>query len=115
MEYFNLLTDKSNLEQNKEKNDPNGFCSVWCIWWIYERLLNLNLSNINNIANNLITQIKLDNKSFKELIRNFSLNICNIRDKFLKKYNLDINLWLLGNYSEEILNNLEKDILKLYL
>ena len=102
-----------NLETNKYKKigDPNGFCGVWCIWWVYQRMLNLtNNISINIIATELIKYIKLDNQSFKNIIRDFSSKITNIRDNFLQKYKLDINDWIVGNYTHEILNKLEKYI-----
>ena len=95
--------------------DPNGFCGIWCIWWVYQRMLNINNEKLTleNIADNLITAIKLDNKSFKSIIRNFSKKVTEIRDIYLKKYMIDINDWILANYSEDILINLEKDIFKI--
>jgi ankyrin repeat protein len=104
------------LEIKKCKiGDPNGFCGVWCIWWIYQRMLNINNDKLTleNIAVNLINHIKLDNISFKSIIRNFSKKITEIRDTFLKKYYIDINDWILGNYDDDILNKLEKDIFKI--
>ena len=98
-----------NLEIDKKIGDPNGFCCVWCVWWIYQRMVNLNYG-INDIANELIKRIKLDNISFKHIIRTFSSNITTIRDKFLQQYDLDINLWLEEKYSEEILIKFEKNI-----
>jgi len=103
-----------NLETNKCKKigDPNGFCGVWCIWWVYQRMININNQNynINNIAEELIKNIKLENLYFKSVIRNFSEKITSIRDDFLKKYNLDINDWVVGNYNDEILDKIEKNI-----
>ncbi len=98
----------------KRIGDPNGFCGVWCIWWVYQRMLNIenNKITLNNIADELIKRLKFDNQSFKSLIRNFSKNITELRDMYLKKYNLDINDWIVGNYSEDNLNKLEKDIFK---
>ena len=64
------------------------------------------------LANNLIKEIKLNNYSFKNIIRNFSNNIVKLRDEYLKKYNLDINDWINGKYNDEILNDLENKILK---
>jgi hypothetical protein len=92
--------------------DPNGFCAVWCIWWIYQRMLNIDNSKLNvfNFANEFIKIIKFDNKSFKSIIRNFSKRITQLRDTYLQKYNLDINDWVVGNYSNEILDNLEKEV-----
>jgi ankyrin repeat protein len=105
-----------NLETSKCKKigDPNGFCGVWCTWWIYQRMLNIDNKkmNLTNIANELIKRLKFDNYSFKGLIRNFSKKITEIRDEYLKKQNLDINNWIVGNYSEDILNKLEKYIFK---
>lgn len=103
-----------NLETPKCKKigDPNGFCAVWCIWWVYQRMLNIHNKKLNilNFADEIIKNIKFDNKSFKNIIRNFSGKITEIRDKFLKKYKIDINDWIVGNYTDELLNNLEKDI-----
>ncbi len=105
-----------NIETPKCKKigDPNGFCGVWCVWWIYQRMLNINNPklNISNIAEEIIKYIKFDNQSFKGIIRNFSKKITQIRDEYLKKYNLDINDWIVGNYTEESLNKLEKDVFK---
>ena len=101
------------LEIKKCKiGDPNGFCGVWCIWWVYQRMLNIDNDKltIENIADKLINYIKFDNISFKSIIRNFSKKITDIRDSYFKKYQIDINDWILGNYDEDILNNLEKDI-----
>jgi ankyrin repeat protein len=104
-----------NLESDKCKKigDPNGFCAVWCIWWVYQRMQNINTRlTVKTLANELIQYIKFDNHSFKTIIRNFSKKITEIRDIYLSKQNLDINEWIVGNYTSEILNNLEKDIYK---
>jgi hypothetical protein len=106
----NLETDKC-----KRIGDPNGFCGVWSIWWVYQRLLNIkkNDMKLNEIAPELIKYIKFDGLKFKNIIRNFSNKITGIRDTFLKKYNLDINDWANGNYTKTELESLEKDIFKL--
>ena len=105
-----------NIETEKYRKigDPDGFCAVWCIWWIYQRMLNINSKiDIVNIANEIIKIIKLDKLNFKAIIRNFSKKISNIRDKYLKKYNLDINDWVVENYDLNIIHKLEKDILNI--
>lgn len=105
-----------NLETIKCKKigDPNGFCGVWCVWWVYQRMLNISNGklNMNNIANEIIKFIKLDNQSFKTIIRNFSKKITQLRDGYFKKYSIDINDWVVSNYTPDILNKLEKDIFK---
>ncbi len=105
-----------NLETPKCKRigDPNGFCGVWCVWWVYQRMLNIDNPklSVDNIAEEIIKWIKFDNQSFKAIIRNFSKKITTIRDVYLKKFNIDINDWVVGNYTSETLDKLEKDIFK---
>ena len=64
------------------------------------------------MAKEIIQYIKLDNQSFKTLIRNFSKKITQIRDGYLKKYSIDINDWVVSNYTPDVLDKLEKDIFK---
>lgn len=103
-----------NLETPKCKKigDPNGFCGVWCTWWVYQRMLNIDNPKltINIVSEEIIKWIKFDNQSFKTIIRNFSKKITQIRDIYLKKINIDINDWIVGNYTSDKLNKLEKDI-----
>jgi ankyrin repeat protein len=101
-----------NLEEAKCKKlgDPNGFCGIWCTWWVFHRLKNPSIPN-NELANLLIQTIKMKNLSFRNLIRNFSYYIVELRDNSLKKYNIDINDWMVGNVTLETINHLEKDIL----
>tara|TARA_A100001015_G_scaffold321056_1_gene449881 strand:- start:453 stop:2603 length:2151 start_codon:yes stop_codon:yes gene_type:complete len=103
-----------NLENDRCKKigDPNGFCTVWCIWYCYQKLLNINIPS-DVLVNELINNIKLEGKSFKNLIRNFSKNISEYRDTFLKKVNLNIDDWILSNYGEEELDKLEKLIISI--
>lgn len=111
---FQILENLEN-ETCKKLGDPNGFCAVWCIWWVYQRMLNINNTEIfiNNIASELIKIIKFDNNSFKNIIRNFSKKITEIRDKVLNTINKDINDWITRNFNEEDLSKLERNIIKL--
>ena len=109
-----------NLENDRcsKIGDPNGFCTAWCIWYCYQKLLNFTESSDNIISSEklvslLINNLKLEAKSFKNLIRDFSKNISEYRDSFLTKVKLDINDWILTNYDAEKLDELEKIILKL--
>jgi len=108
---FQLL---ENIDENKCKRlgDPNGFCGVWCIWWVYHRIKNIKLDNIT-LVQNLIKNIKLENKSFKNLIRNFSYYITELRDKTLKKFNIDINDWIVNSVDKQVIDSIEKEIFKM--
>ena len=119
---FSIL---ENVDSNcKNIGDPNGFCSVWCIWYCYQKLLNKDDDITNDISNQynsqqfvkyLIKILKLQSKNFKTVIRNFSKNISSLRDRFLNKYNIDINNWISYDYNEETLINMEKDLVKNFL
>ena len=99
-------------EKCKKLGDPNGFCAVWCIWWAHMKIKNKKITS-NILINELIARIKLDNKSFKDIVRNFSQKITSIRDLYLEKYNLTIDDWMINNYSADDLNKIESDILEL--
>lgn len=108
---FQMIENLEN-ETCSQIGDPNGFCTVWCIWYSYQKSLNLSLDS-KELVDELINNIKLEGRSFKNLIRNFSKNVSKLRDEYLMKVKLDINQWILSNYSDEQLNSLEKLILKL--
>ena len=95
----------------KSIGDPNGFCGVWSIWWIYYRLQYKSISP-KKLADKLIKQIKMENYSFKKIIRNFSANITKIRDEYLENVDLNINQWINGTYTDKKLNELEKIIIQ---
>ena len=104
-----------NIYENKCKRigDPNGFCGIWCIWWVYQKLKHPQI-NSSTLALELIKELKLKNINFKNYIRNFSKNITDLRDQYLKKYKLDINDWIVGNYDDDILEKLDIEICKVY-
>lgn len=106
------MIENLETETCKQIGDPNGFCTVWSIWYCYQKLLNLDTPS-KDLIEQLINNIKLEGKSFKNLIRNFSKNISEYRDKYLSKVDLDINAWVLSNYSEKQLQDLEKIIIEL--
>ena len=108
---FQMLETIEDSKCNK-LSDPNGFCAVWCVWWAEQRLLFPTIEP-KILAVELINRIKLANKSFKNIIRNYSINIINIRDEYLHKYNLDINDIINNNYKESDIMNIEKDILEI--
>jgi len=84
--------------------DPNGFCSLWCIWWTDMRLSNLNIPR-HKLAYVLIQQIINDKLSFKNIIRNYSIGITSIRNNLLNKINIDNNDWLNDTIND---NNISK-------
>ena len=102
-----------NEEKCKMIGDPNGYCAVWCVFYAKYRLENPDVKQ-NKLVYKIINNIKLQNKSFKSVIRNFSKNISSLRDNFLKKYEIDVNDWMNSNYDPEILKNIEQDIMDMF-
>jgi ankyrin repeat protein len=103
------------INENKCKmiGDPNGYCAVWCVFYVKYRLENPDVKP-NKLVYKIINNIKLQNKNFKSVIRNFSKNISSLRDNFLKKYNIDVNDWMNSNYDVKILKQLEQDLIDLF-
>ena len=99
------------MENNKCKKitDPNGFCALWCVFFAEQRLLNKKI-NSNQLLENIILSIKINNKSFKNMIRSYSSKITKLRDNYLIKYHIDINDWVNNLFDESIISNIENDV-----
>ncbi len=108
---FQMIENFEN-ETCSEIGDPNGFCTVWCMWYSYQKSQNLDIDS-EILVEQLINNIKLEGKGFKNVIRNFSKNISKYRDDYLKKVDLNINQWILTKYDKNILFKLEKMIINL--
>ncbi len=91
IQIFDILDKK-----NKHIGDPNGFCALWSIFYTDIRLKYPDYKR-EIIIEYIIKSIKENKLSFKNLIRNYSLNIITIRDEIFSKYNIDINNWINDN------------------
>lgn len=89
-------------EYTKEKNigDPGGFCGAWSLFYVEMRINNKNIPK-NDLIGNLINHIRLKRVTFRSVIRNFTKNITDIRDKILMKGDIDINVWLNDTYNKD--------------
>ena len=93
--------------KTKKIGDPGGFCASWSTWYTFMRIKYNDLDR-SKIVKKLIQKIREVGIRFKDLIRNFSKQITNLRDEYLKESEIDINQWINGSYSQE---NLEKFII----
>jgi hypothetical protein len=101
-------------EKYKKKiGDPYGFCALWSIWYVDNRIKYKEIPR-KKLVDVLLKNAKEKNISFKNLIRNYAINIIEIRDKILNLSNMDINDWLNEQYTEEqflsVLNQINKMI-----
>ena len=111
LETVSFQTIENNMFDNcKLIGDPNGFCAIWCTWWVEQRL-KYSYYDMKSLALKLIQKLKEYNVNFKDMIRKYSTNISLLRDQELKKVNIDINDWLNSNYDNNLLIELEKNII----
>ncbi len=101
------------LETKKKRiGDPGGFCGLWSIWYTDMRMTYYDVGR-TTMVNKMLKYIKSQNISFKNLIRNYSVNITTIRDKIFKKADITINDWINDQYTEKQLLLVVEEITKL--
>ena len=99
-------------KKTKKIGDPGGFCALWTIWYTDFRLTYYDI-NRKSLVKKLLKSIKQENISFRNLIRNYSNSITNIRDNIFKKVGITINNWLNDQYTEEQLIEIINELTKL--
>jgi len=98
------------LEMNRSKvGDPSGFCALWSIWYTDMRLKYYNIPR-KSLVKKILGIIREQNISFKNIIRNYSINIIKIRDSILHKFNITINDFINDNYTKDQLLNIINEI-----
>lgn len=105
-QYIDVYEKKNNI------GDPGGFCSLWAIWYVDMRLTHPDYDR-KNLANKLLQEVRRTGISFKNLIRNYSVNVTSIRDEIFAKSNITINNWINDEYTLEEYDNIINNIIKL--
>lgn len=95
LQYFDVYE-----ENTKKIADPMGFCALWSIWFTDMRIKYPDIPR-NKLIKKIIKIIKLGGYSFKNIIRNYSKNIVEVRDKALDKAGLTINEWINDQYTQK--------------
>lgn len=85
--------------------DPEGFCGLWSIWYVDNKLEYKSIDR-NILVKKMFTTIKNSNTTFRKLIRNYSENITEYRDKILNSSNLSINDFKNDNVDDETIQKL---------
>lgn len=89
------------IEENTSKiGDPGGFCALWSIWYADMRLIYSDIERAD-LVKELIKDIKTNNISFKNIIRNYSKNIVELRDKIFSGVGITINEWINDKMTKE--------------
>jgi ankyrin repeat protein len=97
---------------NKKITDPQGFCSIWSLWYIDIRLTYDHIDRKKLILK-MIKNISKNNISFKDLIRNYSINVVKFRDSVLNSVNVNIDNWINKEIQNEKFNKIIKEIIKI--
>lgn len=84
----------------KKIGDPGGFCALWCVWYADMRITYSDLDR-KSLVVKIIKSTKQQNISFKNMIRNYSKSITDLRNEILKKAKLDINDWHNSNFTNQ--------------
>ena len=106
-QYFDVYESKT-----AKIGDPGGFCALWSIWYTDMRLKYPDIKR-KKLVSKLLKEIKANNISFKNLIRNYSINITSIRDQIFSKANITINDFLNDQYTKEQFDTITEEILKI--
>jgi ankyrin repeat protein len=88
----------SQEEHKRRIGDPGGFCALWSIWYVDQRLTYYTYDR-KTLVKELFKNIKVQSISYRNMIRNYSRNIIKQRDELLKIIDIDINDWLNENYT----------------
>jgi ankyrin repeat protein len=102
--------ENNEINVNKNIGDPNGFCTLWTIWYLDYRLKYADIKP-KRIVSELIQQINQNNYSFRTIIRNYSKHITDLRDSYLDKIRRNINDYLNNRLSSGELRKLLIEIL----
>jgi len=105
--------DSMEANINKNIGDPNGFCVLWCIWYLDYRLKYHNTMKPPKIVTKLLKSIRLMNVSFRTMIRDYSKNITDLRDMYLSKINKNIHDYINNRIDGEEKQNLINAILEI--
>lgn len=85
--------ENTETSTNKNIGDPNGYCALWVIWYLHYRL-KYNHLPARKVSVQLLKAIRLGNHSFRTIIRNYSAQITQKRDRYLQRLNKNINDYL---------------------
>jgi ankyrin repeat protein len=108
---FQLMDSQE--ESRKRIGDPGGFCALWSIWYVDQRLTYY-MYDRKTLVTELFENIKSQGISYRNMIRNYSRQIIKQRDELLKSVDIDINDWLNDNYTytqlDKFIANLTNEI-----
>ncbi len=102
--------ENNEININKNIGDPNGFCTLWTIWYLDYRLKYFD-KEPGRLVKKIISQSKMANLSFRSTIRNYSKKITDLRNIYLDQIDRTINDYLNNRLNQTELQKLYQIIL----
>lgn len=93
-----------NETKKRKIGDPDGFCALWCIWYVDMRLTYREYKR-EELVKALIKTIRSKNISFRNMIRNYAKVVVEIRDEIFRQSHIDINDWMNDEYTDIQIGN----------
>jgi len=87
-------------DQNKQIGDPGGFCALWAVWYVDQRLTYPDIDR-GHLVRQLLKTMRQGNLSFRKTVRDYSADIVQLRDEVFDKVGMNINDWINGQYSDD--------------
>lgn len=107
---FQMLEGRE-VSVNMNIGDPNGFCSLWCIFYLDYRLRYPTVKP-DKLVKELIRYVSVNRLSFRSTIRNYSKRITDLRDSYLVAIGQDINDYMNQRLTVDDLIRLNRDLQK---
>ena len=104
------IFEGSEINANKNIGDPNGFCSLWCIFYLDYRLRYIDTPP-QKLVRRLIKYLNVNQLSFRTTIRNYSKKITDFRDDHLQKIGFNINDYLNNRLTSKDLQRLSVSLM----
>ena len=77
-------------EHNDNIGDVDGFCQIWTIWYLDNRIRYADY-DAKFLVRTLLKEIRLSDKPFRNIIRDYTFNITKLRDNYLHEIGKNIN------------------------
>lgn len=103
MNSFQIFSDETNPVGTVE-NDPVGFCTAWCLWYVEMRIKNIDIDP-RSLVRRTITQInRMASRfvNFKDYIRNYSDYLDSEKNKLLHSAKIPEKYWYCIRIPERI-------------
>jgi len=94
--------------------DPGGYCLVWCSWYAYQRISSG--LPMKKLMIKLIQKIRGNNMSFKNIIRNYTNLIVDLRNKLLNSIEIKFDEWIniRSTNDDKLIYKVAKEINRLF-